>query len=426
MEANLNGRRLEAERGEGFVLGAVQGFSAWRRGLAAGPAISSLRARAEEIRRAELGRLEGQWDDLSPADRERLEGLTKGIVNKLLHEPTVRMRAAADRRGRPPAPGEPAPPLRPRGSRPVPDRLRRGDAVRLILATRRSPLALAQTELVAAAPPRRGARDRAAAAHHDRRPLERRGHRRGSRQGPLREGARGGAARRARPPGGPLGQGPAGRAARRAWPCSRCRRARIRATFWWARRGASPRCRTGARVATGQPAPRRPGPGGPPRPRRRADPGKRGDPARQARARATPRPWCSPPRACGGWACAPEGAEPLSVELSTPAPGQGLLAVEGRGGRRRRGPGPSSVLDDAPAARLPAGRARVPLGRGRGLPAARSGPSASPRRRRPAPDGLRGLRRTGARRAGGASRPGRRSRGPRARGRGRAVARCAA
>ncbi len=95
VEANLNGRRLEAERGEGYVLGAVQGFSAWRRGLAAGPAISSLRARAEEIRRAELGRLEGQWDDLSPADRERLEGLTKGIVNKLLHEPTVRMRAAA-------------------------------------------------------------------------------------------------------------------------------------------------------------------------------------------------------------------------------------------------------------------------------------------------------------------------------------------
>jgi glutamyl-tRNA reductase len=95
VEANLNGRRLEAERGEGLVLGAVQGFSAWRRGLAAGPAISSLRARAEEIRRAELGRLEGQWDDLSPADRERLEGLTKGIVNKLLHEPTVRMRAAA-------------------------------------------------------------------------------------------------------------------------------------------------------------------------------------------------------------------------------------------------------------------------------------------------------------------------------------------
>jgi glutamyl-tRNA reductase len=96
VEANLNGRRLEAERGEGFVIGAVKGFSAWRRGLSATPAITSLRERAETIRRSELARLEGQWDDLSAADRERLEILTKGIVNKLLHEPTVRVRAAAE------------------------------------------------------------------------------------------------------------------------------------------------------------------------------------------------------------------------------------------------------------------------------------------------------------------------------------------
>ena len=96
VESNLNGRRLEAERGEGFVIGAVQGFSAWRRGLNATPAITSLRERAEEIRQAELERLDGQWEDLSEADRARVEALTKGIVNKLLHEPTVRVRAAAE------------------------------------------------------------------------------------------------------------------------------------------------------------------------------------------------------------------------------------------------------------------------------------------------------------------------------------------
>ena len=96
VETNLNGRRLEAERAEGFVIGAVQGFSAWRRGLSATPAIASLHARGEEIRRAELARMEAQWEDLSDADRERLEALTKGIVNKLLHEPTVRVRAAAE------------------------------------------------------------------------------------------------------------------------------------------------------------------------------------------------------------------------------------------------------------------------------------------------------------------------------------------
>ena len=96
VEANLNGRRREAERGEGFVIGAVQGFSAWRRGLKAAPAITSLRERAEAIRQGELARLDGQWEGLSDADRERIEALTKGIVNKLLHEPTVRVRAAAE------------------------------------------------------------------------------------------------------------------------------------------------------------------------------------------------------------------------------------------------------------------------------------------------------------------------------------------
>jgi glutamyl-tRNA reductase len=96
VEANLNGRRLEAERGEGYVLGAVQGFAAWRRGLQAAPAITSLRERAEEIRRAELARIAAGWEGLSDEDRARLEALTRGIVNKLLHEPTVRVRAAAE------------------------------------------------------------------------------------------------------------------------------------------------------------------------------------------------------------------------------------------------------------------------------------------------------------------------------------------
>ena len=96
VETNLNGRRLEAERAEGFVIGAVQGFSTWRRGLTAAPAITSLHAHGEEIRRTELARLEGQWEGLSDADRERIEALTRGIVSKLLHEPTVRARAAAE------------------------------------------------------------------------------------------------------------------------------------------------------------------------------------------------------------------------------------------------------------------------------------------------------------------------------------------
>jgi glutamyl-tRNA reductase len=95
VEANLNGRRLEAERAERLVQEEARRFSHWRQGLVATPAITSLRAHAEEIRSRELERLDGQWESLSRADRERVEELTRSIVNKLLHEPTARARAAA-------------------------------------------------------------------------------------------------------------------------------------------------------------------------------------------------------------------------------------------------------------------------------------------------------------------------------------------
>jgi glutamyl-tRNA reductase len=94
VEANLNGRRMEAALGEQIVVEAVAGFTDWRSGLVAAPAIRGLRAQAEEIRRHELERTADAWDSLSDADRERLELVTKAIVNKILHEPTVRARAA--------------------------------------------------------------------------------------------------------------------------------------------------------------------------------------------------------------------------------------------------------------------------------------------------------------------------------------------
>ena len=55
------------------------------------PAISSLRARADEIRAAELAKLGA----LPEARARPLEAVTAQILNKLLHEPTVRMKQAA-------------------------------------------------------------------------------------------------------------------------------------------------------------------------------------------------------------------------------------------------------------------------------------------------------------------------------------------
>lgn len=55
--------------------------------------IVALRARAEEIRRAELVRAEGHWESLSYGDRRRIDALTRSIVRALLEEPTTRLRA---------------------------------------------------------------------------------------------------------------------------------------------------------------------------------------------------------------------------------------------------------------------------------------------------------------------------------------------
>ena len=92
VSATLEGRRTEAVHAERIVSEEAERFRAWRASLAVVPAIASLRAHAEEIRAAELARLEGR---LPEGDRDVVDRLTAQIVNKLLHLPTVRLKEAA-------------------------------------------------------------------------------------------------------------------------------------------------------------------------------------------------------------------------------------------------------------------------------------------------------------------------------------------
>jgi glutamyl-tRNA reductase len=93
--ASLAGRRREAERAEAIVAEQADRFREWQASLDVVPAITSLRARAEEIRAAELERLQGRLGALSEAERRAVESATARIVDKLLHLPTVRMKEAA-------------------------------------------------------------------------------------------------------------------------------------------------------------------------------------------------------------------------------------------------------------------------------------------------------------------------------------------
>ena len=90
-------RRSQAER---IVAAEAERFREWQASLAVVPAIASLRARAEEIRAAELARVEARLGRLPESERARRRRRSRPrSSNKLLHLPTVRMKeAAVDRR----------------------------------------------------------------------------------------------------------------------------------------------------------------------------------------------------------------------------------------------------------------------------------------------------------------------------------------
>lgn len=59
------------------------------------PMIVALRSRAEEVRQAELDRFRTKLDSLDEQQLEAIEGLTRGIISKLLHEPSIALKDAA-------------------------------------------------------------------------------------------------------------------------------------------------------------------------------------------------------------------------------------------------------------------------------------------------------------------------------------------
>lgn len=71
-------------------------FLTWTRGVQAGPTIAALRGRAEEVRLAEMERLQTKLAGLDDTQREAVNALTKGILNTLLHEPTIRLKGLVD------------------------------------------------------------------------------------------------------------------------------------------------------------------------------------------------------------------------------------------------------------------------------------------------------------------------------------------
>ena len=89
-------RVREAATAEALASQETQGFDEWLRGLDSLPPVIDLRRRAEEVRNAELQRtLKRLNGKLTGAERDSLEAMTRAIVNKLLHSPTVYLKEQA-------------------------------------------------------------------------------------------------------------------------------------------------------------------------------------------------------------------------------------------------------------------------------------------------------------------------------------------
>jgi glutamyl-tRNA reductase len=94
-DVGAESRRAEIPKAEAIVAEEVARSLEAANQRQVAPLLGLLHDRGEAIRSAEVARLDGRLGSLDPRQRRAVEALTRGIVAKLLHDPTVRLKAAA-------------------------------------------------------------------------------------------------------------------------------------------------------------------------------------------------------------------------------------------------------------------------------------------------------------------------------------------
>jgi glutamyl-tRNA reductase len=92
--ANRDGRRRALPHAWSIVRAEAERFAHWRASLQGEDLLSDVRRRAEQIRQGEVKRVLAGSPELGDMERERLDAITRSLVNRLLHDPSHRIRAA--------------------------------------------------------------------------------------------------------------------------------------------------------------------------------------------------------------------------------------------------------------------------------------------------------------------------------------------
>ncbi|RMG18121.1 MAG: glutamyl-tRNA reductase, partial [Deltaproteobacteria bacterium] len=95
VDENLQQRLAEAERGEQIVRRELGRFLQEQSARSVQPVVASLRWTAERIALREVEKTLGRLGHLADGDRARIEAMARAIVKKLLHLPTMSLKAGA-------------------------------------------------------------------------------------------------------------------------------------------------------------------------------------------------------------------------------------------------------------------------------------------------------------------------------------------
>ena len=93
--ANLERREEDVPAAKEIIAEEVQKFWDWVAGLAAVPVVREFRDEMDRLRSTELAAALKRIGPLSPEQADAIEQFSKSLMNKFLHEPSVRLKAAA-------------------------------------------------------------------------------------------------------------------------------------------------------------------------------------------------------------------------------------------------------------------------------------------------------------------------------------------
>lgn len=95
VESNLEERMREARKAETIIDEEMVAFERWIESMEVVPTVAAIRAKAEQIRLAEMEKALKRLGGLSEKELQTVEALTASIVNKMLHGPTARLKMVA-------------------------------------------------------------------------------------------------------------------------------------------------------------------------------------------------------------------------------------------------------------------------------------------------------------------------------------------